>query len=140
MNMGLKEKTDEVLKHLSAVKHDELTGASLEQYATTEEKSTEGIVTAIQFDFYFLKFISETMLREYISSVIRHEADGKIDVALFISNDIALETSSLTDPTSPTNPTSPTSPTNPTNPTDPTSPSTSTPLPTPEETLETQVK
>jgi hypothetical protein len=35
MNMGLSEKTAEVLKHLSTVKHDELTGASLEQYATT---------------------------------------------------------------------------------------------------------
>jgi hypothetical protein len=33
--MGLSEKTAEVLKHLSTVKHDELTGASLEQYATT---------------------------------------------------------------------------------------------------------
>lgn len=72
------------------MKQTELSGASLEQYAATEDKSVDGTVNAIQFDLYFLKFINDQLLREFICSLIRHEADGKIDIALFLSNDISL--------------------------------------------------
>lgn len=113
INIGLEEKTAEVLKHLSIVKREELSGGSLEQYATTEEKTLDDTLTAIKFDFYFLKFINETLIREYISTVVRHEADGKIDIMLFISNDIVLDPKTATE-TPTTTPSSPVPATQPT--------------------------
>lgn len=66
--------------------------------------------------------MSDTLLREFICSVIRHEADGKIDIALFLSNDINLGEETPTEPSTPvsnttTTPEVPTQPTQPTQPT-----------------------
>jgi hypothetical protein len=59
---------------------------------------------AIKFDLYFLKFINETLIREYVSTVLRHEANSQIDLILFISNDIILDTETPTETPASTTP------------------------------------
>ena len=58
IDIAVEEKMGEVLNFLSELHSEELIGTSLEQYAATETTDNEGNVVSVQFDLYFIKFVT----------------------------------------------------------------------------------
>ena len=68
-----------VLTYLSEKYQDDLTDASLEQYAATDNLRINKTIESVKFDLYFTKYLSDTLVREYFATVIRFE-NGNIVV------------------------------------------------------------